>query len=65
VKNFPIKITAKQLKEFLEWEHDHQMKLFPWMEEENAASNDQDNVSTVGPTGSCNIGGDIPDASFR
>jgi hypothetical protein len=35
VKNFPIKITAKQLRDFLIWEHDHQMKLFPWMEEED------------------------------
>jgi hypothetical protein len=35
VKNFSIKITAKQLRDFLIWEHDHQMKLFPWMEEED------------------------------
>ncbi len=50
MKNFLIKITAKQLKEFLEWEREHRMKLFPWMEEEDEdAKQAVGDVSTRGP----------------
>jgi hypothetical protein len=34
-KGFKVKLTKEQIEEFLKWEHDHQMKLFPWMEEED------------------------------
>ena len=34
MKKWKIKITPEQLIDFLKWEQDHQLKLFPWMEGE-------------------------------
>jgi hypothetical protein len=54
-----IRLTKEIIREMLQWEHEHQMKLFPFMEEENdIAGDDKGDISALGATG----GGFFPDA---
>jgi hypothetical protein len=52
-KDFKVRLTRDQVEKFLKWEHEHQMKLFPWMEEEDedAGQGDGDIPAQREPTG--------------
>lgn len=53
-----LKITPEQLINFLKWEQDHQLKLFPWMEESDVnAGKDHGKLREEGCSGTAWAGG--------